>query len=263
MRGVFTPSPDSRSLTRTPHITRDTTPVIARFSSSTGLPLLPDNELNCNPRGLAIRLALAEHVHTDIISLATGGFPARTGHKFLELLRASAASGTSKTSIEAFLAAHPAALAFVQTPKPTPACFARRRYFGVTALRFIHSSGAARSGRYRITPDASVERLSATAASARDADFLFDELSTRIDAGPIGFQVSVQVAQEGAIVDDATAHWPEDRELAPFGSIRLTGLVENNDDEQRRIIFHPSASLTCRDIDSMSCSTLCPQSTRT
>ena len=87
LTGTFTPSPDAASLTRAPHIARDSTPVTARFSNSTGLPEIPDNDPNANPRGLAIRFHLAEHVHTDIISHSTDGFPARTGEEFLEFLR--------------------------------------------------------------------------------------------------------------------------------------------------------------------------------
>ncbi len=85
LTGTFTPSPDAASLTRAPHITSDSTPVTARFSNSTGLPQIPDNDPNANPRGLAIRFNLAEHVHTDIISHSTDGFPTRTGEEFLEV----------------------------------------------------------------------------------------------------------------------------------------------------------------------------------
>jgi len=74
LTGTFTPSLDAASLTRAPHITRESTPVTARFSNATGLPLIPDNNPNANPRGLAIRFHLAEHVHTDIIGHSTDGF---------------------------------------------------------------------------------------------------------------------------------------------------------------------------------------------
>src|SRR5947209_3433895 len=121
LTGTFTPSADVASLTRAPHITRESTPVTARFSSSTGLPFIPDNDPNANPRGLAIRFHLAEHVHTDIVSHSTDGFPTRTGEEFLEFLRAIASSDASKPSqIELFLGSHPKALAFVQRPKPSP-----------------------------------------------------------------------------------------------------------------------------------------------
>src|SRR5712692_3341057 len=117
LKGTFTPSTGAASLSRAPHLNRESTPVTVRFSNSTGLPLLPDNDPKTNPRGLAIRFHLAEHVHTDIVSHSTDGFPTRTGQEFLEFLRALASSGPSTpspTPIEAFLGAHPKALAFVQ-----------------------------------------------------------------------------------------------------------------------------------------------------
>ena len=106
LTGTFSPSPEAASLTRAPHISRESTPVTVRFSDSTGLPTIPDNDPNANPRGMAIRFHLAEHVHTDIIGHSTDGFPTRTGQEFLEFLRAAAASEPSKPSpspIEVFL----------------------------------------------------------------------------------------------------------------------------------------------------------------
>jgi len=94
LTGTFSPSSEAASLTRAPHITRQSTPVTARFSNSAGLPAIPDDDPNANPRGLAIRFSLAEHVHTDIISHSTDGFPTRTGQEFLEFLRAGVDSDT-------------------------------------------------------------------------------------------------------------------------------------------------------------------------
>jgi len=242
LTGTFTPHPDAASLTRAPHIARESTPVTVRFSSSTGLPLLPDNDPNANPRGLAIRFNLAEHVHTDIVSHSTDGFPTRTGQEFLEFLRAVAASDPSKPSpspIEIFLGAHPAALAFVQTPKPSPASFAKESYFGVSAMRFTNRNGVSRYGRYRILPDAGVEHLDDATTRAKDANFLFDELTQRIAAGPISFQILVQVANDDDIVDDATIHWPEERSLIRLGRIVLIALLPDSLREQKKIIFDP------------------------
>src|ERR1700736_3862691 len=180
LTGRFTPSPGAASLTRAPHITRDSTAVTVRFSSSTGLPLIPDSDPNANPRGLAIRFNLAEHVHTDIVSHSTDGFPTRTGQEFLEFLRAVAASDPSKPSpspIEVFLGSHPKALEFVQTPKPCPSSFARETYFGVTAMRFTNKDGVNRYGSYQITPDAGNNHLDDATTKSKDANFLFDELT--------------------------------------------------------------------------------------
>ena len=242
LSGTFTPDREAASLTRAPHFTRESTPVTARFSSSTGIPLLPDNDPNANPRGLAIRFHLAEHVHTDIVSHSTDGFPTKTGEEFLEFLKALAASGPDVPSpkpIEEFLGSHPAALAFVQTPKPSPSSYAKETYFGVTAMRFINKEGVSRYGRYRIVPDAGVEHLDPEVIKGKDANFLFDELNQLIAAGPIGLQVFAQLANESDEVNDATVHWPDDRRLARLGQIVLTAPVSENDQEQKKIIFDP------------------------
>jgi catalase len=235
LTGVFTPAPAAEYLTRAPHIQRESTPVTVRFSDSTGVPLIPDNDPNASPRGIAIRFHLGERVHTDIIGHSTNGFPTHTGAEFLEFLRALA----TPSSIEAFLGAHPKALAFVQAPKPAPSSFARESYFGVTAMHFTNKDGQSRFGRYRIVPEAGMDHLSDAAAAARGPNFLFDELKERVSRGPIGFRVVVQVAASGDIVDDATVHWPEDRLVSDFGRIVLTVPVADSGPTQKQIIFDP------------------------
>ena len=242
LTGSFKPSAEAVSLTRAPHASRASSPVSMRFSDATGIPNIPDNDPNANPRGVGIRFHLADRVHTDIIGHSTDGFPTRTGQEFLEFLRAAAASTQSKASpspIESFLGTHPAALAFVRTPKPSPASFAKEAYFGVTAMRFINAAGQSRYGRYRISPAAGIEHLTEEAAKGKDANYLFEELGKRVAAGPIRFDISVQIAEERDAVDDATIHWPPSRHLLPFGSITLTEKASNDAQEQKHIIFDP------------------------
>jgi len=242
LTGTFSPSPDAASLTRAPHINRESTPVTVRFSNSTGIPLVPDNDPNANPRGMAIRFHLAEHVHTDIVSHSADGFPVRTGQEFLEFLRAIASSDPSKPSpspIEAFLGAHPKALEYVQTPKPAPSSFARESYFGVTAMHFTNKDGVSRYGRYRIVPEAGNDHLNDAAVAAKSANYLFDELAERIAKDPVKFRILVQLANDGDIVDDATIRWPENRTLLELGAVVLTEPVSDNAHEQKQIIFDP------------------------
>ncbi|WP_158822721.1 catalase family peroxidase [Granulicella sp. S156] len=246
LTGTFTPSTEAASLSRAPHMTRESTPVTIRFSNSTGLPLLPDNDPNANPRGMAIRFNLAEHSHTDIVSHSIDAFPTRTGDEFLEFLRALASSDLAAPSdpknpkpIEVFLGRHPAALAFAQAPKPAPSSFARESFFGVTAMRFINADGVARHGRYRIVPEAGNEHLDDAAVAAKGPNYLFDELKERVAAGPIVFRILVQLANEGDVVDDATIHWPEDRTVVELGAISLTAAVADDAHEQQHIIFDP------------------------
>ena len=243
LSGKFTPTRDAALLSRAPHFNRASTPVTVRFSNSTGVPVIPDNDPNADPRGMAIRFNLAEHVHTDIVSHSTDGFPTHTGEEFLEFLRAVAASSDQTKPhpwpVEAFLGSHPAALAFVQAPKPAPSSFARDTYFGVTAMKFISASGESRYGRYRIIPEAGNDYVEAEALKAKQPDYLFKEIVDRVVKSPIRFKVAAQLANEGDVVDDATVHWPEERRIVDLGDIDLTAPIPDNAAEQQKIIFDP------------------------
>jgi len=242
LTGTFTPSRDAATLSKAPHFSRPSTPVSARFSNSTGIPALPDNVGDANPRGLAIRFHLGEHVHTDIVSHSTDNFPAKNGGEFLQFLNAVAASGPDVPSpkpVEQFLASHPETLAFIQTPKPMAVSFAKFPFYAVSAFRFTNSEGKVAYGRYRILPEGGTEFLREAAAASISPSYHFDELAERIKAGPIRFRILVQLAAEGDQTNDPTVRWPEDRPLLEIGTIELTEAVADNAKEQQHIIFDP------------------------
>ncbi|HEY3836087.1 MAG TPA: catalase family peroxidase [Bryobacteraceae bacterium] len=242
LSGTFTPSPAAKTLTRAPHLQRDSTPVSVRFSDSTGIPVIPDNHPQASPRGCAIRFHLAEHVHTDIIGHTVDGFPTRTAEEFLEFLHAVQASGpdaVKPTPVEKFLGSHPAALAFVQAPKPMAASFTKTRYFGVNAFQFTNKDGVSQYGRYRIRPEGSEQYLDAGAEAKTTPNFLFDEIRSRLVKGPAKLHIAVQIAAKDDVVNDATVHWPSDRREIAFGTVEIRSEVANNDAEQRQIIFDP------------------------
>ncbi|HYP37837.1 MAG TPA: catalase family peroxidase [Stellaceae bacterium] len=243
LKGTFTPSSEAASLTRAPHLHRNSTPVTARLSDFAGIPTVADNDpQGAGPRGFAVRFHLAEHVHTDIIGHSVDNFPVRTAEGLVEFLNAVIATdpkGPHPNAIEQFLGAHPAALTFVQIPKPIPTSFAKESFFAVSAFRFTNTDGISRYGRYRVLPAAGTEYLDETAAAARSPNFLFEEIRERIGKEPVRFRVAVQLAQDGDIIDDATVRWPEERTQLAFGEISLQEIAANNASEQQHIIFDP------------------------
>ena len=249
--GTFTPSSEAVSLTMAPHILRPSVPVTVRFSDSTGLPTIRDNDPNAAPRGMAIRFFLAEHSHTDIVSHSIDAFPVHTGEEFLELLKAVATSDPSTPSdpnhpkpIERYVATHPAALAFVQASKQTPSSFARLTYYAITSFKFTNGKGVSRFGRYRVVPAAGNEFLDDAGAKAKGENYLFDDLKQRLARGPIEFGVMVQLANDGDVTDDATVHWPENRKVIELGRIVLSKLVGDDAAQQKQIIFDPIPRVT-------------------
>jgi catalase len=243
LTGIFTPSSQARSLTSAPHLQAASTPVTVRFSDFAGIPTVPDNDpQNASPRGCAIRFHLAEHVHTDIVSHSVDAFPVRTVEQFLEFLGAVLATdpaGSHPNAIEQYLGGHPAALKFVQTPKPIPVSFAHESFFAVSAFKFTNAQGVSRYGRYRMLPAAGGQYLDDAGAAAQTPNFLFDEIAQRLAQGPIAFRIVVQLAEDGDTVDDATVRWPETRPLLTLGEISLSAVAPDNAREQQKIIFDP------------------------
>src|SRR5436309_1085338 len=239
--GVFTPSPEAAKLTRAPHASQPATPVTVRYSDSTGVPTIPDNDpARSGPRGIAIRFHLAEHDHTDIVAHSTNGFPVRTGEEFVEFLRATAAFGAGQPeAFGSFLATHASAKRFVETPKPIPTSFAREAFFAVTSSKFTNADGVSRHGRFRIRPAAGTEYLSNEAAAAKSPNFLFDELGPRLAKEPVKLGVFVQMAEPGDDVADASVTWPDNRPEIPFGTVSLTARVDDQVPDRRKIIFDP------------------------
>jgi catalase len=243
LTGVFTPSSEAAALTRAPHLHRASTPVTVRFSDFAGIPAIADNDpQGAGPRGFAVRFHLAEHIHTDIIGHSVDNFPVRTAEGLVEFLNALIATdpaGPHPNAIEQFLVAHPAAARFVQIPKPIPTSFAKESFFAVSAFKFTNANGLSRHGRYRVLPVAGNEYLGEAAAAARSPDFLFDEIKERVARGTVRFGVVVQLAEDGDIIDDSTARWPEERPKLAFGEITLQEIAPNNAGEQQHIIFDP------------------------
>ncbi|HTS58987.1 MAG TPA: catalase family peroxidase [Terriglobales bacterium] len=238
--GTFTPSSEAARLTRAPHASRPSTLVTVRYSDGTGLPTIPDNDPRSGPRGIAIRFHLGEHDHTDIVAHSTNGFPVHTGEEFVEFLRAATAFAAGQPeAFGAFLAGHPNAKRFIETPKPIPSSFAREAFFAVTSFKFTNADGVSRHGRFRILPEAGTEYLSNEEVAAKSENFLFDEIGERLARGPIQLGVFVQMAGPGDDVTDASTSWPETRAEIPFGTIVLTARVDDQVPELRKIIFDP------------------------
>ncbi|KAI1452745.1 catalase related protein [Annulohypoxylon moriforme] len=237
LKGTFTPTEAAKALSKAPHFNNASTPIIARFSSFTGIPEIPDTDPNGNPRGFAIRFVLAEtprRVHTDIITHSVDGFRGSTGQDALGFFTA-----LKDGSIDDYLASHPKALAFVQAPKPTPASFGKEKYFGVNAFKLIAANGGETFIRYRIVPEAGEEYLDEETLKGKSPSFLYDGVPELLKAGPIAFKLKAQIAEDGDVTDDSTVKWPAERQVVELGAINLESVLDNQAAQQKRIIFDP------------------------
>src|SRR5713101_5892539 len=86
-----------------------------------------------------------------------------------------------------FLGNHPPARAFIErlTQKPVPANYGQASYHAEHAFRFTAADGTSRFGRYHWMPEAGEAYLSPDDASTRNANFLREELESRLRAAPV------------------------------------------------------------------------------
>ncbi|KAH8726830.1 catalase-like domain-containing protein [Phaeosphaeriaceae sp. PMI808] len=243
LTGTFTPSGDASNLTEAPHFNAPSTPITVRFSSSTGLPQIPDTDPNANPRGIAIRFHLpnvnGHRAHTDIIAHSTKYFPTRTGAEFLEFLKAATGPNAAE-AVPEFLGRHPEALRFIQDPKPSPVSFATQHYFGVNAFKFT-KDGKVTTLRYRIVPVAGEQYVSDEDLKTKSDNYLFDETPQRLASAPFEFKLLAQIAEDGDVTDNATELWPEERKIVELGRIKVEKILSDEESlkEQKQVIFDP------------------------
>jgi catalase len=180
--------------------------------------------------------------HTDIIGHSTPHFPVQTGADFIAFLKAlggSPAGTPSPTPIEQFLGSHPAALRFVQAPKPFPVSMATEQFFALNAFKFIAEDGKETNIRYQVLPELGHQTITNEEAASKSENYLFEEIVERVKAGPISFKLVAQIGEDGDPTDDITEEWPESRKIVQLGTIKINSVVEDSLKEQKVTIMDP------------------------
>jgi catalase len=241
--GTFTPSAEATTLSKAPHFQKASVPVIVRLSDGSPELTIPDNSPDAGPRGMAIRFELPNGEETDIVAMSHNGFVVGTGEEFLELQKSIVATDPSQPHqwpVEKFVVSHPRALKFVVDNKVIPASFATEAFFGNDAFIFVNKEGVKQAGRYQILPVAGQHDLSEAEAKAKPADFLFNDLKTRLASGPVKFRLVVQLPNAGDPTSDPSLVWPEDRKTIEVGVISITSTVADSVAAEKPLALDPT-----------------------
>jgi len=244
LEGTFTPSSSAPSLTKAAHLQKRKAPipVTVRFSAGSGLPTVPDT--NDMPRGMAVKFALPDGTKTDLVVLSFNGFPVANAEEFRDFLLAVAASGPDApkpTELENFLGGHPAAKAFVETPKPPPVSYGTLPYFGINAFKVTNAKGSVTHARYQLQPVAGAKYLSTEQVATMGPEYLTEEIRERVRRGPVKFTLLAQVAEQGDTIDNPTIVWPDTRKKIELGTITITKAVADSQAAEKKLLFVPGA----------------------
>ena len=242
--GTFAATPEAARLTRAAHMQGEPVRATIRFSNGGGNPDIPDYATE--GRGMAVKLYLSDGSRTDMVGLSLPVFFVRTPEDFLEFTRSRKPDPeTGKPDMEkvgAWLGDHPEAGPAIQAAvsAPPPASYAQYGYNGIHAFRYVNSDDEARYVRYRWEPEAGVATLSHDEAKEQGRDYLQKEIMERLEEGPAGFRLVLQLAEQGDPVDDPTAAWPADRETVEVGRLEVTGPETDREREGDVLVFDPS-----------------------
>ena len=198
-RGRFAGTREARGISRALHLQGQAIPTLVRFSNGSGNPDVHDGLANL--RALAVKFQLPDGQSADVLANSIEGFPARTPEDLLAFLQAQLPDPVTgqpvPDALPRFLDSHPTARAFLARlmQKPVPASYGQASYHGEHAFLFTAADGRRRFGRYHWRPEAGEAYLSPDEASQRSANFLREELESRVRNGPVAFRLLLQLAE--------------------------------------------------------------------
>ena len=240
---TFEPTPEAGVISRAAHFSNGPYRAHVRFSNGSGNPTTPDGTRD--GRGVGVKI-YGPTGTTDIVGLTLPSFFSRTPEDLIEFNAARrpdpATGGPDPARVGAYLGEHPEAMAAVAAAmtQTIPASYAALTFNSIHALGFVDRDDQVRWGRYQLVPEADDEPLSDDEAVERPANYLTDELEQRFTGGPARFALDVILAAETDDVDDPTVAWPEDRERVSVGSLVLTGLAHDREQDGDILVFDPT-----------------------
>jgi catalase len=242
VRGTYIPSDRAEEITKSRSFTEPSR-VLARFSVGDGNPRVADSD-SLVLRGFGFRLGDIDH-RSDILMESAPVHFARTLDQMLAFLKARIPGPDGRPDMEkvkAFSAANPETLhqANYIAARPLPGSFAGTTYWGVHSFPAVNSKGETRFIKFKVVPVGGDVTPTEDEARAKSADFLHDDLESRIAAGDIRFSVMALLGRPGDPTLDVTIRWPEEdsREAVRLGTIVITGVEAN--DACDASIFNPA-----------------------
>jgi catalase len=117
-----------------------------------------------------------------------------------------------------------------------PASFAGCTFHAIHAFRVTAPDGTERLVRYHWIPRQESETLTDEETRALGKDYLRAELERRLEAGPIAWDLQLQIGEDGDDPNDPTTAWPDDRQHVIIGTMTLTEFAGHECDP---MIFDP------------------------
>jgi len=240
---TFTGNEAGRELSSASVFSGAKVPVVARFSLGGGNPKASD--IARITRNMALKFNLPKGESWEMANISAPFFAVATPEQMLGFVKARAVDpATGKNDperIKAWNAATPDAKPQIDylAKMPIPASYGSVNYWGVQAYKFRASNGRIEFVRYTFEPVKGLESLSDEEQKAKGANFLFDELRQRVAKGPVEFNMVVQIAENGDVLDSSTVAWPDTRKKVVVGKLSVDKVSADDKGDCVGITYNP------------------------
>jgi catalase len=232
--GTFEGNGQGTALSSAQVFARGQYPVIGRFNIGGSDPHEPDAMAQL--RGFSTSITTPDGQEWRSAMIDAPIFAAPTGQAFYQFL--TAAGSKDPSAFKIYSAAHPEILTFIGWVKshPRTESWAEDQFNSLNSFILTDASGAKHAVRWSFVPAAQAVTLTPEELAKRGPDFLQQEITQRVAAGPQHWDLVITVANPGDQTADPTKAWPADRRTVHAGELTVQQIV-------------PEANGPCRDIN--------------
>ncbi len=236
--GVFESNGAGAELSRAQVFSRGEYPALGRFNLATTEPNAPDGSVRVRGMGLQISAPNGEEWRTAMINAPV--FAVSTPQSFYELLLVS--KSKDPDAMPTFAAKHPELAGFAAWAKNAPwtGSYAEERFNSLNSFIFENATGLSHTVRWSLVPAAQPVPVSPEELATRGPDFLEQEITERVQRGPVRWTLLVTAANPGDPTADPTRPWPQDRRTIEVGTLIARQIEAERDGGCRDINFDPT-----------------------
>jgi len=232
--GSFTPAAGAKGLSASALFDKPSR-VVARFSVGSGNPKVMDGNKMVN-RGLAFRLDPGGPGQTEFVMVNAPVNFVKSPEQMLAFLQARLPGADGKPNpekIKAFSESNPETTLQGKylAGRPVPGSWVGVGYWGIHNYTLVNASGARQLVKFQMVPTAGQIGLTDDEAKAKPADFLVDELNSRLAAkAPASFDMVAIIGRAGDEKTNATEQWVDEdtRPRVKLGTLAITALEPND-----------------------------------
>jgi catalase len=236
--GIFESNGAGSALSQARVFTRGQYPALGRFNLATPDPNAPDATVRV--RGLGLQISTPDGQVWRMAMIDPPFFAVSTPQAFYDLLLASGSKDPD--ALKTLVAAHPEIAAFGAWAKSAPwtGSYAEERFNSLDSFIFTDNAGTAHAVRWSLLPAAQPVPVPPGELAKRGPDFLEQEITQRVHAGPQRWTMTVTVANPGDPTADPSKAWPDDRRTVEVGTLTVQQIEAERDGPCRDINFDPT-----------------------